>query len=332
MPEFRQDPVTGRWVIIAPGRATRPRQMTAPSIPALREACPFCAGNEALTPGEVWALRDPASEANTPGWTVRVVTNKYPALDDRGTEINRSDSFYRTAPALGVHEVIIESPDHLVNLNELDAEQFEKILRAYRARWLALALDRRWRFLMIYKNHGDRAGATLEHVHSQMVALPQVPPQAVEEINGVNQHFTVTGRCVYCDIIEHELTHGERLVAQSEYFVVLCPFAPRFGFETWILPRKHAAAFERTSDHELVALGRTLREVISKLNGLYDNVPFNYLLHSARADLGSAEHYHWHLEILPQLSRAAGFEWGSGMHMNSIAPEEAARLLRGAAA
>ena len=331
MPEFRQDPITGRWVIIAPGRAMRPHQITAPSIPAHRETCPFCAGNEALTPGEVWALRDPASEANTPGWTVRVVANKYPALDDRGAEINRSGSFYRAAPALGVHEVIIESPDHVVNLNELAAEQFANILYACRARWRALARDRRWRYVMIYKNHGDRAGATLEHVHSQMVALPQMPPQIVEELDGANKHFAATGRCIYCAIIEREIAHGERLVAQSESFVALCPFAPRFGFETWILPRKHDAAFEKTPDRELAAFSEILRDFILMLNRLFDNAPFNYLLHSVPVDESGAEYYHWHLEILPQITRAAGFEWGSGMHMNSIAPEEAARLLRGAA-
>jgi UDPglucose--hexose-1-phosphate uridylyltransferase len=284
-----------------------------------------------MTPPEVWALRDPGSAANTPGWSVRIVSNKYPALDDRGTELDRSDALYRTATALGVHEVLIESPDHVVDLNELDAEQFEKILQAYRARWRALARDRRWRYLMIYKNHGDRAGATLEHIHSQMIALPQMPPQIVDELNGVNKHFAATGRCIYCDIVEGDLAHGERLVAQSEYFVALCPFAPRFGFETWILPRKHAAAFEETSDQELVALGETLRDFILRLNRLFHNAPFNYLLHSVRVDESGAEPYHWHLEILPQLTRAAGFEWGSGMHMNSIAPEEAARLLRGVA-
>ena len=295
------------------------------------EACPFCAGNEAMTPPEVWALRNTDGDANTPGWRVRVVANKYPALDIGDAEVDRNDGLYRATAALGVHEVIIESPEHAVNLSALGAEQFANILFAYRARWRALTQDRRWRYLMIYKNQGDRAGATLEHVHSQLIALPQIPPQAAEELDGAKRHFGATSRCIYCDIIRRELEQGERLIAESKYFIALCPFAPRFGFETWILPRRHGAAFEEISDRNLFAFGDILREFISRLNRLFDNAPFNYLLHSAPLKGRAAEHYHWHLEILPQLTRAAGFEWGSGLHMNSVAPEEAARLLRGAA-
>ena len=328
MPEFRQDPVTGRWVIIASERAARPRQIVAANGSANSGPCPFCAGHEAMTPPEVWAQRDSNRAADTPAWRVRVVTNKYPALEDGGEWTNRSDGFYRWRNGFGVHEVIIESPDHAVNMGALDAAQFVNILRAYRERLRALKNDRRWRYLLIYKNQGDRAGATVEHVHSQLIALPEVPKQAADEMDGANKHFGATGRCIYCDINRRELEHGERLVAQSERFVALCPFAPRFGFETWILPRHHAAAFEETSDQDLFAYGQILREFILKLNRLFDNAPFNYLLHSALAEDSTAKSYHWHMEILPQLTRAAGFEWGAGVHMNSVAPEDAARLLR----
>jgi UDPglucose--hexose-1-phosphate uridylyltransferase len=328
MPELRQDPVTGRWVIIASERAARPRQIVAANGLASSEPCPFCAGNEAMTPPEVWAQRDSNLGTDTPGWRVRVVTNKYPALEDRGDRADRSDGFYRSRNGFGAHEVIIESPDHAVDMGALDAAQFVNILRAYRERLSALRNDRRWRYLMIYKNQGDRAGATLEHVHSQLIALPEVPQQAVDELNGANKHFGATGRCIYCDINRRELEGGERLVAQSERFVALCPFAPRFGFETWILPRHHAARFEETSDRDLALFGQILREFILKLNRLFDSAPFNYLLHSAPTEGSAAESYHWHMEILPQLTRAAGFEWGSGMHMNSMAPENAAQLLR----
>jgi UDPglucose--hexose-1-phosphate uridylyltransferase len=160
--------------------------------------------------------------------------------------------------------------------------------------------------------------------------LPQIPPQVVEELDGAKRHFGATRQCIYCDIIRRELEEGERVVVKSKYFVALCPFAPRFGFETWILPRHHSAAFEDITDQDLMAFGEILREFISRLNRLFDNAPFNYLLHSAPLQDRATDPYHWHLEILPQLTRAAGFEWGSGMHMNSVAPEEAARLLRGA--
>jgi UDPglucose--hexose-1-phosphate uridylyltransferase len=281
-----------------------------------------------MTPPEVWAHRDPTTEANSPGWRVRVVPNKYPALENGDARPGENHGFYQSARGLGVHEVIIETPEHLVNMSALDAAQFVAICGAYRARLTALKNDRRWRYLLIYKNHGERAGATFEHIHSQLVALPVVPREAHEEINRAHEHFEATGRCIFCQIIERERALGERLVLTSERFIALCPFAPRFGYETWILPLHHVASFEQSSDLDLAALAESLRDFILKLNGVGDNVPFNYVIHTAPTAESSHEYYHWHMEILPQLTRAAGFEWGSGVHMNSVSPEDAARLLR----
>jgi UDPglucose--hexose-1-phosphate uridylyltransferase len=328
MSEFRKDPATGRWVIIASAREKRPRDLGDKDDLKRSEPCPFCSGNEALTPPEVWSHRERNTQPNAPGWCVRVVPNKYPALEIGGKWSARDDGFYESSNGLGVHEVIIESPNHVVNMGMLSEEQFANILRAYRDRMRELENDPRWCYLLVYKNQGERAGATLGHVHSQLVALPAVPKQAVDELNGAKQHYESTGRCIYCAMIQRELERRERLITASEGFVALCPFASRFAYETWILPKNHAAAFEQSSEQDIVALAHAQKDLIIRLNRVLSNPPFNYLIHSIPPQEKLNSHYHWHIEVLPQLARAAGFEWGSGSHMNSVAPEDAARSLR----
>jgi UDPglucose--hexose-1-phosphate uridylyltransferase len=330
MPEFRQDPITGRWVIIASERAKRPHHLSGNSAKTQSLPCPFCEGNEAMTPPEIWSLRPSSTRANAPGWRLRVVPNKYPALEDLGQWRMNSKGIYQSRTGVGAHEVIIESATHRIHMGELSEEEFADVLRAYRKRMRVLRNDPRWRYLLIYKNQGERAGATLEHIHSQLIALPTIPKEAVDELNSAKKHFASTGRCIYCDIVHREVARGERLVSDSEQFVVLCPFAPRFAYETWILPKNHAAAFEQSSDADILAAAHSLRDVIIRLNRALDDPPFNYFIHSIPIRDAEPTHYHWHIEILPQLTRAAGFEWGSGAHMNSVAPEDAARLLRDA--
>ena len=328
MSEFRKDPITGRWVVIASQRARRPRQLGAASHTQKDEPCPFCAGNEAMTPPEIWASRDANTQANTPGWNVRVVPNKYPALESNSQWTGGSERFYQAQNGVGAHEVIVESPNHVINIGDLGEDGIANVLRAYRERMRALRMDRRWRYLLLYKNQGDRAGATLEHIHSQLIALPHVPSEAADELNGAQAHYLATSRCIYCEVIERETAQRERLVFDHEQFVALCPFAPRFAYETWLLPKTHAAAFEESSDQDLLDFGRALHEIVARLNRALDNPPFNYFLHSAPTDDSAGRHYHWHWEILPQLSRAAGFELASGSHINSVAPEDAGKLLR----
>lgn len=328
MSEFRKDPVTGRWVIIASERERRPRHFGIRNDSARLEACPFCAGNESMTPPEAWSHRENNTLPDTPGWRVRVVPNKYPALENGGTWNGRKDGLYELWNGLGVHEVIIECPDHVVNIGMLSAAAFVNILRAYRDRMRLLQSDPRWRYLLVYKNQGDRAGATLEHAHSQLVALPTVPKEAIDELRGAKRHYKSTERCIYCEIIRREAYRRERLVAASESFVALCPFAPRFAYETWILPKTHAAGFTESSESDIVALADVLRDLITRLNRALNDPPLNYFIHSRPVHDTENAHYHWHIEILPQIARAAGFEWGTGAHMNSVAPEDAARLLR----
>jgi UDPglucose--hexose-1-phosphate uridylyltransferase len=326
MSQFRKDPVTGRWVVIASERERRPRHFAVDS--ARLEVCPFCAGNESMTPPEVWSYRESDTPPDTPGWSVRVVPNKYPALDNGSGWKRRREGLYELWNGLGVHEVIVESPDHVVNMGMLSARAFVNILRAYRDRMRLLQNNRRWRYLLVYKNQGDHAGATLEHVHSQLVALPALPREALDELRGVKRHYASTERCIFCDIIRREAHRGERLIAASEKFVAVCPFAPRFAYETWILPKNHTADFPKSSESDLVALADVLRDVIRRLNRALNDPPLNYFIHTRPAHDTEKAQYHWHIEILPQIARAAGFEWGTGAHMNPVAPEAAARLLR----
>jgi len=270
----------------------------------------------------------PDSQADRPGWRVRVVPNKYPALESGAQWHGSVDSFYQSQAGLGVHEVIVECPDHVTNMAELANDQVIEILRAYSERLGALSRDPDWRYLLIYKNQGDRAGATFEHLHSQLVALPSVPREALDEIAGAKAHFAASSRCIYCEIIDRELVDGKRVIFAHDKFIALCPFAPRFAYETWILPKTHGAVFEECSEQELEECARALRETIRRLNRALDNPPFNYFIHSLPTQDGAPDSYHWHIEILPQLFRAAGFELGSGSNINGVAPEAAAKLLR----
>lgn len=329
MPELRHDPITGRSVIIASERAKRPRQQRDNFDQRRKDAglCPFCAGNESLTPPEVWALRKDGTRADQPGWKVRAVPNKYPALEPSGASLAKKDGLYESLGAIGAHEVIIESPDHLIDVGALDAERWADVVRAYRARLAALGSDPRWRYLLLYKNQGERAGATLEHVHSQVIAMAALPPSMIAELSRAHAHRESTGGCAYCEMI-HSGRMSERWVTESEKFIAFCPFAPRFAYETWVLPRNHTAAFEQNTDADCADLALFLRDFFLLLNRVLDRPPLNYVIQSKPPRADADGYFHWRMEILPQLNRAAGFEWGSGLWMNSLAPEEAARLLR----
>lgn len=328
MPEFREDPVTGRCVIIAPNRSARPHHHDKRSAGQYSPGCPFCAGNEAMTPPEIYAERESNGGANSSDWRVRVVPNRYPALENHGEWTATRFGLYQMATGFGVHEVIIESPGHVVDVGALDEGQFADVLRVYCARLCTLRETQRWRCLLIYKNQGEAAGATLEHVHSQLIGLPAVPKDVTDELRGAQRHFESRGHCVYCAIIESESDGGKRLVESTDRFVALCPFASRFAYETWILPKHHSPIFEHSSNAEIMDLARTLRAVIAKLNRALGNPSFNYFIHSLPPQQNEYLQYHWHIEILPQLTKAAGLEWASGVYLNSVNPEDAARRLR----
>jgi UDPglucose--hexose-1-phosphate uridylyltransferase len=229
---------------------------------------------------------------------------------------------------LGVHEVIIESPEHVESMALLSEKQLEAVLLAYRDRMLQFHADSRWRYILIYKNQGAEAGATLPHVHSQLVVLPSIPRAALEELDGANRFYDATGRCIYCEMIRKETDERKRIVAAHECFVVLCPYAARFPFEVWILPREHSPCFEKGLPDNYIELARVLRETLIRLNRQLDDPSFNYIIHSNPLGEPNNQFYHWHMEIMPRLTQIAGFEWGSGSYINPVAPEDAARLLR----
>lgn len=328
MPQFRKDPFVNRWVIIATERAQRPQQNTGLAKPDLAASCPFCSGNEAMTPPEILAYRDSKSQPNQPGWTVRVVPNMYPALTPDGDQNLRMHGIYESMNARGVHEVVIEFQEHATHVAELSEKQFKDLVRAYQERMIALSGDKRWRHVLIYKNEGAHAGATFEHLHSQLVALPMVPQQVHEELEVAKDFYERKRQCLYCTVIDGDILDGGRIVIVNELFVVLCPYAPRFPFETWILPRDHDARFERASELQRDEFALILRETLMRLDRCLTQPPFNYVLHSSPFDAAEEHHYHWHLEIMPRLTGVAGFEWGSGFFINTADPENAAQALR----
>lgn len=332
MPELRKDPITGRWVIIATERAKRPSDFVRDKV-EIRGAgfCPFCYGNESKTPPEIIAYRGDGSTRNSPGWSLRVVPNKFPALGIEGSLNRQGEGLYDKMSGIGAHEVVIETPDHQKTLATLSTRQIEDVLWAYRDRIIDLKKDRRFKYIMIFKNHGESAGASLEHTHSQLIALPVVPKRVREETDGAREYFNFRERCIFCDIIRQETESGIRVIADTPAFIAVAPFAPRFPFEIWIMPRVHQSAFEDSQKQEFEQLAVILKDMLMRLDKVLDYPAYNYIIHTSPIPETPNEHYHWHLEIMPKLTKIAGFEWGTGFHINPTPPEESAKFLREAA-
>jgi UDPglucose--hexose-1-phosphate uridylyltransferase len=328
MTELRKDPVTGRWVIISTDRQKRPsdfRLETFSTHPGA--ACPFCEGNEDKTPPEVLAYRN-GTPPNTPGWNVRVVPNKFPALRIEGSLDRQGVGLFDRMSGIGAHEVIIETPEHQQTLAQLPEPAVERVLWAWRDRVLDLKQDRRFRYILVFKNHGPSAGATLDHPHSQLMALPIVPRQVRQEVDGARQHYQNKERCVFCDIIQQELRDRQRVIVENADFVAVSPYAPRFPFETWLLPKQHGALYESAPQPLYGMLARILKETLLRMNRALASPSYNLIVHSSPFSEDTGEYYHWHVEIVPRLSRVAGFEWGTGFYINPTGPEEAAGVLR----
>lgn len=330
MPELRKDPIIGRWVIIATERAKRPFLPKAepPPAPAPGTLCPFCEGQEDKTPHEVLAYRDRQTAADQRGWRVRVVPNKYPALMVEGELRKRGDGIYDHMNGVGAHEVIIESPKHVESLTALDEENLREMLWVYRDRLVDLKKDNRLLYGMLFKNVGAAAGASLEHTHSQLIVLPIVPISVAEEMEGAKAFHQYRGRCIYCDIIQQEQASAARVVLESPHFLAVCPYAARFPFETWIIPKQHASHYENIHKMEVDDLAYALRTVLQKIESALDKPAYNYVIHTGPWDAQALPHYHWHLEIIPRLTKVAGFEWGTGFYINPVPPEQAAEFLR----
>jgi UDPglucose--hexose-1-phosphate uridylyltransferase len=332
LPELRKDPIIGRWVIISTDRAKRPTDFVRDHIQNKGGFCPFCYGNETKTPPEVLAYR-PGQNGNqgtrdTPGWTVRVVPNKFPALGIEGNLNRQAEGMFDRMNGLGAHEVIVETSDHNATLEQLPEKRIEDVLWAFRDRILDLKQDKRFKYILIFKNHGESAGASLEHSHTQLIALPILPKHVVEELEGAKQYYIYKERCVFCDIARQELDNGLRVVDENDEMLTIAPFAPRFPFETWILPKRHESGFENSSSRVYESLAKALKTLLQKADLVLDNPAYNLVLHTSPLQEAQNDHYHWHIEFMPKLTKTAGFEWGTGFYINPTPPEEAARFLR----
>ncbi|HWF08388.1 MAG TPA: galactose-1-phosphate uridylyltransferase [Bryobacteraceae bacterium] len=329
MPELRKDPITDSWVIISTDRARRPSDFVRETTPVKPSGrfCPFCSGHEGKTPPEVLAYRD-GSGANQPGWSLRVVPNKFPVLGIEGDLQREGEGLFDKMQGIGAHEVIVETPEHALSMTELSEKSIQRILWAFRDRVNDLRNDRRLRYILLFKNHGEAAGATLEHTHSQLIALPVVPKRVQEEIDGARHYYDFKERCIFCDLIRQEAKSGERVVLETERFIVIEPYAARFPFETWILPKHHKSHFEETDAADFENLAWTLKSTLRKIEKVLEMPPYNLLIHTAPPQEVSNPYFHWHIEIIPKLTRVAGFEWGTGFHINPTPPEESAQFLR----
>jgi len=339
MSELRHDPIQKRWVIIATDRAQRPDSFAvAPEKPAPGAFCPFCEGNEESTPPEIIAIRERGGGPNTPGWKIRVVPNKFPALRIEGDLERRGIGMYDRVNGIGAHEVVIESPDHNLSIAHLPLDHVSTVYRVLQERLTDLLRDARFRYVLLFKNEGSVAGASLPHPHHQVIAVPVTPKTVSSELQSAQQHYVRKERCIFCDIIQQEIESGERIVSLTERYVAFCPYASRFPFEITVAPRNHEHSFSDTSPEDLAHLSRIMQDVLRRLQVGLKGTPYNYMFHTTpntdtrprRPTYWSTVRYdyHWHIEVLPRLTRIAGFEWGTGFYINPIPPEHAAMHLR----
>jgi len=244
-------------------------------------------------------------------------------------ELNKKgEGLYDKMNGVGAHEVVIETPNHNLDLPDLPDKEFKDVIWAYYQRITDLKKDTRFRYVMIFKNFGAAAGASLEHTHSQLIATPVIPKRVNEEMDGAKRYYEYRERCVFCDIIKQEMKDMKRMVAENSHAYAFTPFAPRFPFETWILFKRHISSFETCDESEILSLAQILKLVLTRLRSALNNPPYNFVFHLSPITLPHLEFYHFHIEIIPVLTHIAGFEWGTGFFINPTPPEEAAEFLR----
>ncbi len=335
MPELRKDPIIRRWVIIATERAERPDNFAGAQEVMKEGDCPFCAGQEDKTPPEISALRDPESNPDNPGWSVRVVPGISPMMQLEGEMGRRGEGMYDLMNGIGAHEIIIESPEHIANIADLELEQIIKIFGVYVKRMAELEQDKRIKYVLIFKNYGVVAGGSpIKHSRTQVIALPVNPKRVKEELAGAKRYYEYKERCIFCDIIKQEIATQLRVIAREDGFIAFAPYASRFPFEICVLPEEHSCDFYTLENTE--GLAKIMKSVMKKLANTLNDPPYNYILHTAPfRRMTSAGFwktidydYHWHIEIMPRLTKVAGFEWGSGFYINPTPPEDAAKYLR----
>lgn len=327
MSELRYNVITRDWVIIATERAKRPDQFKKKRsekkpLPAHVATCPFCPGNEKMTPPATYSV--PANG----GWRVRVTPNKFAAVSLEGERKRTVEGIKRTVTGVGVHEVIVETPDHSLTTALLKDDEVEMIVGTYLHRFRAASNDPRVEQVTIFKNHGDAAGTSLEHPHSQLIATPVITTQLRDRLYSALDHFDEFGECLFCRVLDLELKEGARVVLATEHFVSFIPYAAPTPFSILIMPRRHMACFQEMNDGEAADLARILRRTLLKLYRGLDDPDYNYVIRTAPTENAGVKYYHWYVSIIPRLTRMAGFELGSGMFINVSLPEENAGYLR----
>jgi UDPglucose--hexose-1-phosphate uridylyltransferase len=348
MPELRKDPFSDRWVIFAEDRDRRPNEYRRTHYQRQASRCPFCAGNERSTPAPIALYghnhqpKHPASQLDQ-DWLVRVVPNKFPALTKNGSadtsplapQLPRAEPrpvlnpLFESRPAIGSHEVVVESPRHVASLTALTDDEVKLAIRAYHDRLRHLRQLESIAYALVFKNVGPAAGASLEHAHSQIAATPIVPIDVQRELDAAAHYYATDGCCAYCRILDQEFATGDRVVAETTHFFAFCPYASRTPYEMWILPKRHVSHFDQQNSDSLPELALFLRQCLRQLESLHPHLAYNFFIHTAPFDTSDLDHYHWHIEVIPRLTTAAGFEWGAGCFINPVLPEKAAMALRG---
>ncbi len=328
MSELRKDPIIERWVIISDDTLRSPSIAEDTKGEEVGAPCPFCPGNEHLCPPEILANRPYDSYPNDQQWNLRVIPNRSPLLVVEEEYKRMGEGLYDKITGVGANEVIIETRLHDIRQGQMSLPEIENLIWAYRDRIIDLKRDARIRYVLIYKNCGIMAGATLDHTYSLLVALPIVPRSILDEIEGAKKHFQYKERCIYCDVVRQEIQLETRLVCESNDFLAIEPFAPRLPFETWVLPKRHAPRFENIEPREIHDLAGFFKEVICRLDAGLNRPSYNYYIHTAPFGNECDPYFHWHIEILPRLVPRTGLEWGSELYINSTPPEEAAKFLR----
>ncbi|MCQ9206273.1 MAG: galactose-1-phosphate uridylyltransferase [Omnitrophica bacterium] len=328
MSQLRRDPITGRWIIVNYEKSVKPKDFLFEKIKKNENIkdCPFCPGNEHLTPPEIVGHRK-SGRPNSPGWSIRVVPNKYPALQREGKLEKRGLGVFDRMNGIGAHEVIIDIPEHMLDIADISDNQAEEMIWAYVSRSTDLKKDLRFKYILVFRNYGKSAGASLEHPHSQLIALPIVPKRVNEELKSSLEYYNYKDRCAFCDMVDQEMNDKERIVEENNAFISFCPFVSRFPYEMWIMPKKHESHFTGLLKEEVRLLGTILRNSMQKLKKLLNDPPYNYIIHTSPINGHEKEYYHWHIEIMPKLVNVAGFEWGSGFYANPVAPGVAAKNL-----
>ena len=325
MPELRHNVLTREWVIIATERAKRPQDFAKELdekkvIPSYVAECPFCPGNEKMTPPETYVVPGPD------GWRVRVTPNKFSAVSYQGELRRTFHGIRRTVTGVGIHEVIVETPDHSKTTALLKDQEVETIIETYLNRFQFASADPRVQQVTLFKNHGEAAGTSLEHPHSQMIATPVITAQLRDRLINSLKHFDEFGECLFCHVLEQELKEGSRVVLETEHFVSFVQFAALTPFSILIMPRRHMACFTQIKDAEAADLARALRVTLAKLYHGLGNPDFNYTIRTAPDEYAGVKYHHWYLSIIPRLTKVAGFELGSG-HVHQCFPAGGEREL-----